>query len=81
MNFEVDGAGGAGLNALCVTMDDASEASGPPGNREVWFRVVEDLRFESTLPAGDLLLESKTQRYGIKRAAIEKDGAHPWAAT
>ena len=76
LDFEVDGAGCPGFDALGVPVQKAAKARGSSCHGEIRLGIIENLRLVAALPFGDLLLEPKAQGFGMERASIEENGVH-----
>ena len=74
LDFQVDGTGCPGFDALRAPPQEAPKARGSPCHGEIRLGIIENLRLVASLPFGDLLLEPKAQRFGTERASIEENG-------
>ena len=77
VDFEVDGAGGSGLDAGAAVVEDAAEFRGSAGDCEVGLGVFEDVGV-AALPSADLVLEAGAEGFRVERAAVEEDGIDGW---
>ena len=73
VDFEVDGAGGSGLDAGAAVVEDAAEFRGSAGDGEVGLGVFEDVGV-AVLPGADLVLDAGAEGFRVERAAVEEDG-------
>ena len=76
-DFEINGAGGSGLNTGAAMVEDAAKFRGPTGDGEVGFGVLKDVR-AADLPSADLALDAAAKGCRVKRATVEKNGSDGW---
>ncbi|MBK8908290.1 MAG: hypothetical protein IPM60_10380 [Rhodospirillales bacterium] len=74
-----DGAGGAGLDALLLQVQELAEPGGAAGDGQVRLRVGKHHRRRAALPLADFGLKAVAQSGRIERAAVEQDGVDPRA--